>query len=58
VWKNIHRIEEGIILKMVEDMLEWGIHPARLKELIGIILRKPVKKDYTDCVTLRVIALM
>jgi len=58
VWKNIHRIEEGIIPKLVEDMLEWGIHPPMLKESIGIILPKPGKKDYTDCASFRVIALM
>jgi len=58
VWKNIHRIEEGIIPKMVEDMLECDIHPPMLKESIGIILLKPDKKYYTDCESFRVIALM
>ena len=58
VWKNIHRIEESIIPRLMEDMLEWGIHPSMLKESIGVILRKPGKKDYTDCKSFRVIALM
>jgi len=58
VWKNIHRIEEGIIPKMVEDMVEWDIHPPMLKESIGIILLKPDKKYYTDSESFRVITLM
>jgi len=58
VWKNIHRIEGKIIPKLAEDMLEWGIHPTMLKEWTRIILPKPGKKDYTDCASFRVIALM
>jgi len=58
VWKNIHRMEGKIIPKLAEDMLEWGIHPPMLKESTGIILPKPGKKDYTDCASFRVIALM
>ena len=58
VWKNIYRIEESIIPRLVEDMLEWGIHPPMLKESIGVILPKPGKKNYTDCASFRVIALM
>jgi len=58
VWKNIHRMEGKIIPKLAEAMLEWGIHPPMLKESTGIILPKPRKKDYTDCASFRVIALM
>jgi len=43
---------------MVQDMLEWGIHPPMLKESIGVILPKLGKKEYTDCASFRVIALM
>jgi len=58
VWKNIHRMEGKIVPKLAEDMLECGIHPPMLKESTGIILPKPGKKDYTDCASFRVIALM
>jgi len=58
IWNNIHRMEGKIIPKVVEDMLEWGIHPPMLKESAGIILRKPGKKDYTDCASFRVMAVM
>jgi len=58
VWKNIHRIEGKIIPKLVEDMLEWAIHPPMLKESTGIILPKPGKNDSTDCPSFRVITLM
>ena len=44
--------------KMVEDMLEWGIYPLMLKESIGVILPKPGKKDYTDCASFSIIALI
>jgi len=38
-------VEEGIIPKMVKDILEWGIHPSMIKEWIGVILPKPGNKD-------------
>jgi len=58
IWKNIHRMQGKIIPKLAEDMLEWGIHPPMLKESTGIMLPKPGKKDYTDCASFRVMALM
>lgn len=40
------------------DMLVWGIYPPILKESISVILPKPIKHDYTDCTSFRVIALI
>jgi len=51
-------MEGKIIPKLAEDMLEWGIHPPMLKEWTGIILPKRGKKDYTECASFRVIALI
>src|SRR5205807_4002287 len=58
VWKNIHRLNGEIIPLLAGDLLRWGIHPPSLKGSLGIILPKPNKKDYTDCASVRVIALM
>ena len=58
VWKNIHRLNGEIIPLLAGDLLRWGIHPPSLKGSLGIILPKPNKKDYTDCASFRVIALM
>jgi len=58
VWKGIYLVNPNLLPTFVKDMLTWEIHPPMLKELIGVILPKPNKSDYTDCASFRVIALM
>jgi len=58
VWKGIHAVNHHVILKLINHLLSWSIHPPSLKDSLGILLPKPAKGDYFAFASYRVIALM
>jgi len=58
VWKGIHAINYHDILKLINHLLSWLIHPPLLKDSLGILLPKPAKGDYDAFASYRVIVLM